>query len=287
MFIGVQMESFIVRWYRGPAFTESRSQEIIKKLRRIDPHVHNLQTELCFHVEFLRSAPLELHDREKAILEWLLQSPLNPRALTSITILKPTSEETLIECGPRFNFSTPQSTNAVSVCRSAGLQEVVRLEVSTRYLISWKNDVMNPKIRGILVDALHDRMTECEYTIENMPRKSFNESLKKHENVHTVDVLDKGRTALEEIDAEMGLAFDNADLDYYTQLFADVLKRNPTNVECFDLAQSNSEHSRHWFFKGRLVVDGIELPQSLIDMIIATQDHSNPNNVIKFSDNSR
>ena len=26
--------------------------------------------------------------------------------------------------------------------------------------------------------------------------------------------------------------------------------RNPTNVECFDIAQSNSEHSRHWFFKG-------------------------------------
>ena len=24
------------------------------------------------------------------------------------------------------------------------------------------------------------------------------------------------------------------------------LKRNPTSVECFDVAQSNSEHSRHW-----------------------------------------
>lgn len=27
------------------------------------------------------------------------------------------------------------------------------------------------------------------------------------------------------------------------------LKRDPTSVELFDLAQSNSEHSRHWFFK--------------------------------------
>ena len=28
--------------------------------------------------------------------------------------------------------------------------------------------------------------------------------------------------------------------------------RTPTNVELFDLGQSNSEHSRHWFFSGKL-----------------------------------
>jgi hypothetical protein len=46
-----------------------------------------------------------------------------------------------------------------------------------------------------------------------------------------------------------GLAFDDWDLDFYTDLFKNRLNRNPTSVECFDLAQSNSEHSRHWFFK--------------------------------------
>ena len=44
----------------------------------------------------------------------------------------------------------------------------------------------------------------------------------------------------------MGLAFDEADLEYYTTLFRDDLRRDPTNVELFDIAQSNSEHSRHW-----------------------------------------
>lgn len=43
---------------------------------------------------------------------------------------------------------------------------------------------------------------------------------------------------------EMGLAFDEWDLDYYTTMFRDELKRDPTNVELFDIAQSNSEHSR-------------------------------------------
>ena len=54
----------------------------------------------------------------------------------------------------------------------------------------------------------------------------------------------------------MGLAFDDWDLDYYTALFKDDMKRDPTNVELFDIAQSNSEHSRHWFFRGDIVIDG-------------------------------
>lgn len=65
-----------------------------------------------------------------------------------------------------------------------------------------------------------------------------------------------------------------------------MLKRDPTTVELFDCAQSNSEHSRHWFFRGRMIIDGELKPKSLIHMIIDTQNTTNPNNTIKFSDNS-
>jgi len=37
----------------------------------------------------------------------------------------------------------------------------------------------------------------------------------------------------------IGLAFDDWDLDYYTALFQSKICRNPSTVECFDLAQSN------------------------------------------------
>lgn len=47
----------------------------------------------------------------------------------------------------------------------------------------------------------------------------------------------------------LGLAFDSWDMEFYMDLFVNKLKRDPTSVELFDLAQSNSEHSRHWFFK--------------------------------------
>ena len=68
---------------------------------------------------------------------------------------------------------------------------------------------------------------------------------------------------------ELGLAFDDWDMEYYTNMFQTQLKRDPTNVELFDIAQSNSEHSRHWFFKADLFVDGEKMPHNLFDLVKA------------------
>lgn len=65
----------------------------------------------------------------------------------------------------------------------------------------------------------------------------------------SVPLMTQGRAALEDMNSELGLAFDEWDLDYYTKLFTQDVTRDPTNVELFDIAQSNSEHSRHWFFR--------------------------------------
>ncbi len=80
-------------------------------------------------------------------------------------------------------------------------------------------------------------------------------------------MLERGRAALQEISAELGLAFDEQDLDYYTDLFTRQMRRNPTSVELFDIGQSNSEHSRHWFFGGRLVIDGEAMPHTLFQLV--------------------
>lgn len=138
------------------------------------------------------------------------------------------------------------------------------------------------ELEGKLLSQLHDRMTEQRYLC---PLESFETPIPKTDWIE-VDILGKGVEALKEIDRQLGLAFDEQDLIYYTKLFRDVLKRNPTSVECFDLAQSNSEHSRHWFFRGDIIIEGKKLEKSLIKMIIETQEYSNSNNVIKFEDNS-
>lgn len=132
-------------------------------------------------------------------------------------------------------------------------------------------------------------MTQCRYTSNNLPIRSFDEQLPKKtkaDDWYLVPVLTKGRAALEEVNKKLGLSFDNWDLEFYLHLFKTVLQRDPTSVELFDLAQSNSEHSRHWFFKGKMIIDGVAHEKSLIHMIIDTQKSSNSNNTIKFSDNS-
>ena len=63
-------------------------------------------------------------------------------------------------------------------------------------------------------------------------------------------------------------------------------RRNPTNVECFQLAQANSEHSRHWFFKGALTIDGKAAAETLLGIIRSTLAANPSNSVIAFSDNS-
>ena len=92
---------------------------------------------------------------------------------------------------------------------------------------------------------VHDRMTEQIYPL---PLRSFKTEVLPMPTF-SVPLLTQGRAALEEMNSELGLAFDEWDLDYYTKLFTQDVKRDPTNVELFDIAQSNSEHSRHWFFR--------------------------------------
>ncbi|KAG6763699.1 hypothetical protein POTOM_031135 [Populus tomentosa] len=106
------------------------------------------------------------------------------------------------------------------------------------------------------------------------------------EEVRYVPVMERGRKALEEINQEMGLAFDEQDLQYYTSLFREDIKRNPTTVELFDIAQSNRKHSRHWFFTGKIIIDGQSINRTLMQIVKSTLQ-ANPNNyVIGFKDNS-
>ncbi|XP_053551007.1 phosphoribosylformylglycinamidine synthase [Bombina bombina] len=241
-------------------------------------NILSVKRELCYNVNWPGTSPPSSEQIDT--LRWLFSCPFDPQSISETSFLCPEPLDLLIEIGPRLNFSTAASTNAVSICRSVGLSNVDRIECSKRYMVKFKTQPEKREEQQ-LVASLYDRMTECLYP---EPINSFEVSVQP-EQVYEVDVLGQGRAALEKANSELGLAFDSWDLDYYTSLFQRVGK-NPTSVECFDLAQSNSEHSRHWFFKGRLLVNGEKKEHSLFDLIMRTQDSSNQNNVIKFCDNS-
>lgn len=108
--------------------------------------------------------------------------------------------------------------------------------------------MIDDETEASLVAQLHDRMTEQRYP---EPLSTFQLPV-KISDWSEVDIMGEGKSALERVNHDLGLAFDAQDLDYYYSLFREKLARNPTTVECFDLAQSNSEHSRHWFFRVHL-----------------------------------
>uniref|UniRef100_A0A452ZPH3 phosphoribosylformylglycinamidine synthase n=1 Tax=Aegilops tauschii subsp. strangulata TaxID=200361 RepID=A0A452ZPH3_AEGTS len=125
---------------------------------------------------------------------------------------------------------------------------------------------------GSFLEEEVSRSPYC-FLVEVGPRMTFSTafstnavSICKALSLMEVTRLERGREALEEINLKMGLAFDEQDIKYYTHLFRDDIKRNPTTVELFDIAQSNSEHSRHWFFNGKLEIDGETMPSTLFQL---------------------
>ncbi|HSW30343.1 MAG TPA: phosphoribosylformylglycinamidine synthase [Longimicrobiales bacterium] len=262
--------------FRHPGLSEARRRALLATAReRVSAAIRDLDTEFCFNVEVAGSLPPNAEE----VLTWLLAETFEPEGFGSRSFLD--GGGLVLEVGPRMSFTTAWSTNAVSVCHACGLGVVRRIERSRRFRLAVDGELSDAQVRAFLA-LVHDRMTECRYP---EPLESFATGVRP-EPVYTVPVLGEGRAALERINRGMGLAFDDWDLDYYTALFRDKVGRDPTNVELFDIAQSNSEHSRHWFFKGRLVVDGEEVPGHLLDLVKGTLDANPANSVVAFRDNS-
>jgi phosphoribosylformylglycinamidine synthase len=293
----------LLHLFRKPALSQAKKNELLFMARqKISPIISDIETEYCFNIQ----AKETLTDDELGVLRWLLAETFEPENFSDKSFLNSppaTSPLTngrangvVVEVGPRMNFTTAWSTNAVSVCYACGLTKIKRIERSRRYKLifdeginkSWDQRIDNrfgppdPRILGTFIDLVHDRMTECLYPAEIT---GFETGIKP-EPVYIVPLIEHGKDALRKINTEMGLGLDDWDIDYYYKLFIHDIGRNPTNVECFDLGQSNSEHSRHWFFRGRLVVDGMEMPYTLMDLIKEPLKSSPNNSLIAFKDNS-
>ncbi|MCL5023717.1 MAG: phosphoribosylformylglycinamidine synthase [Nitrospirae bacterium] len=279
--------------YRKPVLSEAGKENLLSRLRRdVSPGILDIESEYCFYIE--SREPLEAGEYE--LLHWLLRETFEPENFSVESFLVgnagPETPDVLLEVGPRMNFTTAWSTNAVSVCHACGLKKILRIERSRRYRLvgTLKSEVTSQKNDAELLSSLitrhsslfYDRMTECPYR----ERLTSFETGMRPEPVREVRVIEEGRAAIEGINRELGLGLDKWDIDYYYSLFADDLGRNPTNVECFDLGQSNSEHSRHWFFRGKLIINGQEMPQTLMEIVKEPYRKNPRNSVIAFKDNS-
>lgn len=173
--------------------------------------------------------------------------------------------ENVIEYGYKLNFESPWSINAKAILHKCGIYKIERIEMTKRIKLScWHN---------------HQHFDSITQKVFDSPILNFTENV----------ICDKSYSIpidkIDNINEKMGLSLDKVDKEFYIDLFKNQLKRDPTNVELFDLSQSNSEHSRHWFFNGELEINETILPQSLFKMVKSTLPKDS-NSLIAFSDNS-
>jgi phosphoribosylformylglycinamidine synthase len=229
------------------------------------PGVAVAQSELCFNVEHATA----LTPEDVGVLSYLLSETFEPEAFGPESSFATCAGDgsVVVEVGPRTQFETSWSTNAVSICKSCGLTAVERIEVSRRFCLI-TDGTEDPAVNvGRFTSMVHDRMTEMEYdgTVGG-GIKTFR-STATPEKWTTIPLLTEGEKVLIAFSTENGLGFDEQDVKYYLWLFCEDLKRNPTSVELFDLAQGNSEHSRHWFFGGKMVLDGVTQEDTLFQLV--------------------
>ncbi|CAM9493571.1 unnamed protein product [Chrysoparadoxa australica] len=251
-----------------------------------DASIQALETEVCYNIELSKDASLTGAEKEKLL--WLVRETFEPEMTSEASTfglkraMKSQGECLLIEVGPRLSFESAFSSNAKSISAAVGIKNVLRLVLLRRFLLR-SGRPLTASERDLFLAQIHDKMTETEY-VEPLDSFQINHA---PEPVEVVDIMGRGRAAIEEIDAKRGLGFDEWDLGFYTDLFRSKLKRNPTDVELFDMGQANSEHSRHWFFGGKMVIDGVEQPSSLFKLVKDTLTETNRgNSVIAFHDNS-
>ena len=215
----------IIHYYRRtetphsllPSIKEQLTQSSDATLSNDATKISSIDTESCFNVQL--SNDLDATHTER--LEWLLRETFEKDGLKlEVSTFSSTSNSgdddttLVVEFGPRMTFTSAFSSNATSICAACGLSSITRLERSKRYKFTFSSSPSSNTIDAIK-KMLHDRMTEEEYLT---PLTTF-ESGVKTESVVRVPIMEEGRVALERINKERGLGFDEFDLDFYTDLF--------------------------------------------------------------------
>lgn len=190
----------------------------------------------------------------------------------------------LIIIAPRIGTVSPWASKATDIAHNCDLP-VRRIERVTEYRFALKDSSSDLSRDQLLACAglLHDRMTESVILSQSDVPSLFQPQ--QPPPMETVDVLGRGRKALEEANLKFGLALSDGEIDYLDVAFKN-LRRNPTDVELMMFAQANSEHCRHKIFNADFVIDGVPQDHSLFQMIRNTHHCAPQHTIVAYSDNA-
>jgi phosphoribosylformylglycinamidine synthase len=254
----------------GPsALSGFRVTNLLAKLQIIEPGVLTLQTRFIHFVD----CPEALTQDQLSLLHQLLNDGHE-------TTHGDAPGERLWVL-PRPGTQTPWSSKATEIAQRCGLSAVQRIERGTEYVLLCSNPLAEP-IKAQISALLHDRMTQI-VTKAIEPTALFAHHEPKA--LLTIAFIEHGRAALDNANADLGLALSDDEVAYLTDSFQK-LGRNPTDVELMMFAQANSEHCRHKIFNANWSIDGVEQAQTLFSMIRNTAQCSPDGILSSYSDNA-
>ncbi len=183
---------------------------------------------------------------------------------------------------PRIGTISPWSTKATDIANNAGLSSIKRIERGIAWYVQ-SEQALNAQELSQLAAKLHDPMVESAvYDVAEAEQLFVEQS---PQPLTEIDLLGKGRDALESANAELGLALSDDEIEYLVEQYT-AINKNPTDVELMMFAQVNSEHCRHKIFNADWVIDGDEQDNSLFGMIRNTHKLNSKGTLVAYSDNS-
>jgi phosphoribosylformylglycinamidine synthase len=263
------------------ALSDFRQTRLLETLTRIDANIVGVRGQYLHFVNSTEPLSDEDSHRIHALMHYgaPFEAPLERGAHETFMIV------------PRFGTVSPWASKATDIAHHCALAQVRRIERGVEYTVVLKSGLLgvggkkalSAEARAAVAAALHDRMTESVAPSRDHALHLFDEL--PAQPLQTVDILGRGRGALETANQELGLALADDEIDYLVDAFK-TLGRNPTDVELMMFAQANSEHCRHKIFNGEWTIDGEPQDISLFNMIRNTEKLNHAGTIVAYSDNS-
>jgi phosphoribosylformylglycinamidine synthase len=185
---------------------------------------------------------------------------------------------------PRPGTISPWSTKATDIAHNCGLAAVNRIERGVVWTIATADGgALAEEDLAALLPRIHDRMVEAVFGDVADASRLF--AHVEPRPLATVPLMARGRPAIEDANAALGLALSDDEVDYLEAAFR-ALGRDPTDVELMMFAQANSEHCRHKIFNASYVIDGKAQAKSLFRMIRDTHAARPQGTLVAYEDNA-
>ena len=255
----------------GNALSPFRAAALLRRLQAAIPAMTAVSARYVHHVA--SDAALDGATSETVTRLLTYGPPAGPVATGASTAT--------VVVAPRLGTLSPWASKATDIAHSCGVA-VHRVERVVEYTLA-SSEPLSESAWGACADLLHDRMTESAFATVEESIHLFDE--RDAEPMAHVDVIGRGREAIEEANVAFGLALSDDEIDYLVTAFTG-LERNPTDVELMMFAQANSEHCRHKIFNADFVIDGEPQTASLFGMIRHTEAVNGQGTVVAYKDNA-